>query len=401
VTASTHLDEQDVARILRSYNLRLRDFLPIPRGTINSNYWVDTDGGPVFLRVNEGKTAADASFEAELIWHLGSHGMPTPQLWRTRSSEPYVLWRRDPQAPPKPVMLMAWLDGHELSAGELTADHTYVVGALLGQLHLCTAHFPRSRQGIYTMARIHDRLQRVAQDERARAVAEPLLGELTTALAALMATRRADLPTGVGHGDLFPDNLLFAHKRLPSRARAAPAHSRPLGWILDLEQAATLPYVYDIAVALLSFAPARPAPGATTPPGTVGPPTAVGPPAAIGPLDAARARALVEGYRTMRELTPAEWEALLPELTWAAVRFTTTRMTDVEGFGRPAAKKSRPAAEGSADPAQPGAVAKAKAKTRRRLPPAPPAQPKDYREFGDMLTSLRALSAGELEKALR
>ena len=59
-----------------------------------ANYHVHTDAGPAFLRINQGKTEADAVFESELIWHLGSHGLATPQLWRTRTSAPYVMWRR-------------------------------------------------------------------------------------------------------------------------------------------------------------------------------------------------------------------------------------------------------------------------------------------------------------------
>ena len=70
-------------------------------------------------------------------------------------------------------------------------------------------------------------------------------------------TRQRDLPSGIGHSDLFPDNLLFAGRRtvrIQAVTRSGPlGQLAPLGWILDLEQAATIPYIYDVAVALLSF----------------------------------------------------------------------------------------------------------------------------------------------------
>lgn len=391
------LTEEEAQHILRSYNLRLRSLQRIPRGTINTNFRVDTDAGPAFLRINEGKTEEEVRFESELIWHLGSHGLLTPQLWRTRSSQPYVMWRRDEHAAAQPVMLMTWVDAHELTETELTPAHTYIVGALLGQLHLCTAGFAQGRPGIYTVARIKGRLHRLQADPRATAEVGPLLGELLAEAEALPAARRRELPSGIGHSDLFPDNLLFsgwAHRRA-RRARRLPdalaaggglgLHGQ-LGWILDLEQAATIPLVYDLAVALLAFcAPVHAAaPGAE--------PT-------LGPLDRARAQALVAGYQTMRMLSEAEWTALPSELRWAAVRFTTTRLTDVERYGQPASAPPTPAEPAHpADPAHPLLTA---ASPARDATGGAPAHSKDYRDFAHRLTLLRPLTAPELQAELQ
>ncbi len=391
------LTEEEAQHILRSYNLRLRALRRIPRGTINTNFWVDTDGGPAFLRINEGKSEEDVRFESELIWHLGSHGLLTPQLWRTRSSQPYVMWRRDAHAAAQPVMLMTWVDAPELTEPELTPAHTYIVGALLGQLHLCTAGFPQARPGSYTASRIKARLHRMQADPRATVEVAPLLGELLAEAEALQLDRRRDLPSGIGHSDLFPDNLLFsswAHRRA-RRARLLPEPLLPggglglhgqLGWILDLEQAATIPLVYDLAVALLAFcAPAHPAAQDLEP--------------TLGPLDRARAQALVAGYQTMRVLGEAEWSALPSELRWAAVRFTTTRLTDVEHYGQPA-----PAAPlGPPDrPSPPDLLTFAVPPARAEAAGNPgPAHSKDYRDFAQRLTLLRPLTAPQLQAGLQ
>jgi len=382
------LTEEEAQHILHSYNLRLRSLRRIPRGTINANFRVDTDAGPAFLRINQGKTEEAVRFESELIWHLGSHGLLTPQLWRTRSSQPYVMWRRDAHAAAQPVMLMTWVDAPELTEPELTPAHTYIVGALLGQLHLCTAGFPQARPGIYTVARIKDRLRRMQADPRAVAEVGPLLGELLAEVEALPLARRRELPSGIGHGDLFPDNLLFsvwAHRRA-RRVRQLPDALAPggglglhgqLGWILDLEQAATLPLVYDVAVALLAFcAPAHPAEQDPEP--------------AVGPLDRSRAQALVAGYQAMRVLSEAEWSALPSELRWAAVRFTTTRLTDIERYGQPAA---------AAPPELPPAAAPS-ADAETAVDPGPK-HSKDYREFAQRLKLLRPLTATTLQASLQ
>jgi homoserine kinase type II len=394
----TALDADQAQHILRSYNLRLRALRQIPRGTINSNYFVDTDAGPAFLRINEGKSEDEVRFESELIWHLGSQGLLTPQLWRTRSSAPYVMWRRDAHAAAQPVMLMTWVVAHELTEHELTPAHTYIVGSLLGQLHLCTAGFRQARPGIYTLARIKDRLRRLQADPRATAAVGPLLEELAAEVADLQRARHRDLPAGIGHSDLFPDNLLFAsaaqrqarrHRRRPEPpgTDGGPGRHGQLGWILDLEQAATIPLVYDLAVALLAFcAPADAhAPEA-------------GPPAEprLGPLLTGRAQALVAGYQSMRPLSEAEWRALPAELRWAAVRFTTTRLTDVERYGQraPGALPEPPA------PASPPPSTAAPAARALEARPSP-GHSKDYRDCARRLTLLRPRSATELQTGLQ
>lgn len=399
--AGTNLSADDAQQILRHYNLRLRDLRRIYRGTINSNYFVSTDAGPAFLRVNEGKTAADARFESELIWHLGSRGFLTPQLWRTRASEPYVMWRRSPHAAAQPVMLMTWIAAHELTEHELTDSHAFLAGVLLGQLHLCTAGFTLTRPGIYTVARIKDRLQRLLRDVRAVAVAGPLLSDLQNQLQEVGATRRRDLPGGIGHGDLFPDNLLFARRQAgrPGQPHDAVFSLGPLGWILDLEQAAALPFIYDVAVALLSFCAPVAAPWALADPsldaadmarGRSPAPAAPAPEELIGPLRRTRAQALLSGYQTMRVLGEAEWQALLSELRWAAIRFTTTRLTDVAHLGQPSLPRV---------PAEPTPAAAVQARTPKA--DGSPQHSKDYRDFAHRLALLRTLTQDELDAALR
>ena len=300
-------------------------------------------------------------------------------------------------------MLMTWVAAQELTEHELTEDHTYAVGVLLGQLHLCTAGFPQRRPGIYTVARIRERLQRLQLDPRAVAAVGPLLTELTAEAQELVTTRNRNLPSGIGHSDLFPDNLLFASPRIVRAAREERRRPLgelgPLGFILDLEQAATIPYIYDVAVALLSFCAPLPTGEA---PAEAAPPT-------VGPLHCARAQALLAGYQTMRVLGEADWRALPTELRWAAVRFTTTRLTDVERYGRlvgPTAfghspEKISPPAPDAALPA-PAPADAPPARPRSRQSPVPgPTHAKDYRDFARRLALLRPLSADDLGQALR
>lgn len=83
-----------------------------------------------------------------------------------------------------------------------------------------------------------------------------------------------------------------------------PAGGEPPALVLlDFESAHHGPFVYDIAVTLLSWAY-----GAS--------------------FDPAIARAIVDGYRSVRELEPVEREAFYDEAILATLRFTITRITD-------------------------------------------------------------------------
>lgn len=305
----TTLGLEEVRELLRAYGLRALGLMPIPRGTINSNYRVDTEAGPLFLRVCEGKTEREVRYEADLLWHLNTAGLPTPALWRTRRGEPFVLLRHSPpgDGPGKPVMLMRWAEGEELSEAAIGAAEAHAVGVLLARLHRTGAGFRQRREGIYTQEHIRARVRRLHLDPR---VPDGTVEYLQRELLHLERARRRDLPAGLGHNDLFPDNVFFAPRRWPSR-------TRQVAWLLDLEQAATLPHAYDLAVALLSFCAA---------PGAGGPPDA---PERLGPFRRPLLQALLAGYQSLRPLSEAERRGLHDEARFAALRFTVTRLTDV------------------------------------------------------------------------
>jgi Ser/Thr protein kinase RdoA (MazF antagonist) len=425
----TLITEDEAAQILRPYGLRLQALRPLYRGTINSNYYIESDAGPAFLRLCEGKTDADLRFESRLIWHLTSHGLRTPELWHAHYRDPYVKIRREGALLPQAAMLFEWVQGVEYLDSEIDRERAHAVGQLLGQFHLCAATLPPEaaglplgtteqghvhREGIYGLPQIRKRLLGLQLRPAARGPLGPVVDELMAEATRLLASRPRGLPSGLGHCDLFPDNLLF-----PRRRRRTKAARPEDGWVLDLEQVATTSYAYDVAVALLAFcAPApswpplsraggpgsqdgagaatAPDPAATEP---VPEPTAGSPVAdgsvdtapRLGPLRREPARALLDGYQSMRVLGDAEWQALHGELRCAAVRFTTTRLTDV--FLRQQA--SSPSGRGAG-----GAQAAAHSAGRPPGPP-PPAHSKDYRDFLWRLRRLKELSSDGLLAALR
>ena len=275
----TILDDDDLARIASAFAIgSVRSWRAIAAGTINSNFDVTTDRGRWFVRVNEGKTADDVAWETALCAHLASRGAPVPV---PMTGEHRGLL----------VSVFAWIDGGHRAPHQVSDGDAHAVGRALAQMHTAGDDFPLARRaGIYTWAHIRARF------DSFRASTDPQLASAIAELADHFAwidaheEARAQARRGVIHGDLFRDNVLWDDHGLRA--------------ILDFEQASDGSFAYDLAVTINDWA------------------WDVGPRAEV-------ARALVDGYQSIRALEPAERAALPIELRAAAVRFTITRITDV------------------------------------------------------------------------
>ena len=209
-----------------------RDHRPIAVGTINTNVRVETGDGPLFLRINEGKSRADVEREADIVGWVAARGVPTPEPRRATDGRPFAVWND------QLASLFPWVAGRTLARAELTAAHGTAAGEALAKLHLAGAEHPDRRPGRYEPDEIDRRLAQVA------ALARPeLTGALATlvpALRGLGTARHRELPHGIIHGDLFVDNVLFH----PEGRLSA---------LLDFEQASWGRWAYDLAVTTLAL----------------------------------------------------------------------------------------------------------------------------------------------------
>ena len=257
----------------------------IPQGTINTNYAVEAAAGRFFLRINEGKGEDEVAYEAELVSHLAGRGVPTPRPLAGPGGRPYA------RTEVGLVTVFPWIEGRHREGAALSTEDLAQVGASLAALHLAGTGFGRRARSRYAFERIVERYAGLAADCCDPALLAAL-GDVGAEIAWLEDRRdaRASLPEGVIHGDLFPDNVLFADARVAA--------------LLDFEQASDGAFAYDLAVGLCAWC-------------------------FDDDFVAARARALVAGYEGVRPLEVAERKLLHVEARAAAMRFTVTRITDV------------------------------------------------------------------------
>lgn len=295
------LSADDVRAVLAGFGLDGAGYVghrPIAAGTINTNVAVETAARRLFLRINEGKAVEDVEREGAIVAHVAARGVATPAPLRTPQGEPFLRWQGTF------VSLFPWVAGRTLGRADIGPEHARDTGRALARLHGAGADYADHRPGRYEPDEIQRRLDRIA----ALASGDPVLAGaaaiLGPALARLAGERRAELPTGLIHGDLFIDNVLY------DDAGALTA-------LLDFEQASWGRLAYDLAVSVLAFGYGR------------------------DDFRADVTRAFIEGYTAERAPAPAERAGFGAELEFAACRFAVTRITDVylrRSAGAPAGK---------------------------------------------------------------
>lgn len=254
----------------------------IEEGVENSNFRLETTLGRFILTIYERRVdPADLPYFLGLMLHLAEHGLPCPLPVRARDGG---LLRR---LAGKPAAIVSWLEGRSLR--RIEPRHCEAVGGALAALHLAGRGFPLHRANALGPAGW--RRLAASTAERAHEVREGL-GELVAAeLAALERAWPHDLPSGVIHADLFPDNVFFEDERVSG--------------LIDFYFACDDLLAYDLAICLNAWCFEN-----------------------DGACNVTKARALLTGYRARRPLEPGEIAALPVLARGAALRFLLTRLYD-------------------------------------------------------------------------
>ena len=254
----------------------------IAEGVENTNYLLRTDHGTFVLTLYEKRVdAADLPFFLALMEHLADKGIaaPTPIKGRDGNSLRRLCGR--------PAALITFLDG--MWPRRITPDHCAAVGEAVARLHLAGADFSMRRPNALSLASWRPLLDAAAG--RAHEVKPGLAEELGADLDDLAADWPTDLPQGVIHADLFPDNVFFLEHRLSG--------------FIDFYFACTDFLAYDLAVCLNAWC----FEGHRT-------------------FNVTKARRMLTGYRRVRAITDAELAALPMLARGSAIRFLLTRLYD-------------------------------------------------------------------------
>jgi homoserine kinase type II len=279
----TDVAAEELTAFLGAYELGdLLAYKGIAEGVENSNFLLHTSRGYFILTLYEKRVAApDLPFFLALMEHLAARGLTCPQPVKNRAGETLGLLAG------RPAAIVTFLDGMWIRRP--SAAHCAGLGRALAELHIAGADFTMRRPNALSVAGWRGLY------ETARARADGVQAGLQTAVAAeLDALARSwprDLPQGVIHADLFPDNVFFLGERLSG--------------LIDFYFACTDTLAYDVAICLNAWCFES-----------------------DQSYNVTKGRALLQAYAKKRELSSAERAALPLLARGAAMRFLLTRLVD-------------------------------------------------------------------------
>jgi homoserine kinase type II len=259
-----------------------QSFKGIAEGVENSNYILQTDEGAFILTLYEKRVhESDLPFFLGLLEHLAARGIACPQPVRSKSGAQYARLNK------RPAALLTFLNGLSLRRPE--PDHCASAGDALAALHEAGRDFGLTRRNSLG----HDGWRELADAciPRADSVQTGLGALIDTTMIDLAKAWPENLPSGVIHGDLFPDNVLFMNGRVSG--------------LIDFYFACNDAYAYDLAVMLNAWCFE-----------------------ADGSYNITKGKSLISAYCRKRPLSQSETAALPVLASGAALRFLLTRLYD-------------------------------------------------------------------------
>ncbi|HEY0124045.1 MAG TPA: homoserine kinase [Rhizobium sp.] len=279
----TDITEDDLKWFLTEYDVgTLLSYKGIAEGVENSNFLLHTSRDPLILTLYEKRVEKnDLPFFLGLMQHLASRGL----------SCPLPLPRKDGallgHLSGRPAALITFLEGMWLRKPE--AKHCREVGKALAAMQVAGEGFDIKRPNALSLAGWQGLWEK--SEARADEVEPGLQDEIRGELEFLGRHWPKDLPDGVIHADLFPDNVFFLGDELSG--------------LIDFYFACNDQLAYDVSICLNAWCFEK-----------------------DGAYNITKGMALLEGYQSVRPLSDAEIAALPTLARGSALRFFLTRLYD-------------------------------------------------------------------------
>ncbi len=280
----TEVTDEQVDEFLAQYDLGgVLSLKGIAEGVENTNYLLVTETGQFILTLYEKRVdESDLPFFQSLMEHLAAGGVdcPVPVHGRDGNALRRLAGR--------PAIIVTFLSG--LWPKRPQPRHCAELGGALARMHLAGQDFPMTRRNNLSVGDWRPLFEQCA--DRAHEVQPGLAKALADELDHLESHWPSNLPTGLIHADLFPDNVFFTGERLTG--------------LIDFYFACTDAFAYDLAICLNAWCFEL-----------------------DGAFNVTKARLMLSNYRKIRPFSDAELEALPLLARGSALRFLLTRLFDL------------------------------------------------------------------------
>ena len=282
----TKLSENELEVFFSKYNLgKLLNYKGIKEGIENTNYFIQTEKGKFILTLYEKRVEEkDLPFFINLMRNLFDKNFPSPEPIINNNGN-YIS-----EILEKKAAVVSFLDGYAKKV--LNPNDCREVGINAAKLHLITKDLTGRRENklsINSWRKIYIKVKKNCSK------IHPNLPEIIEKnLDEIEKNWPKNIPSGIIHADLFPDNIFFKNNKLSG--------------IIDYYFSCYDYYAFEIAICLnalcfegknenLSF-------------------------------NVTKAKKFIDGYSNIRKLTEEEKKSLKVLCQGAAIRFLLTRVFD-------------------------------------------------------------------------
>jgi homoserine kinase type II len=279
----TEVSDEELFAFLQAYDLGpVLSFKGIAEGVENSNFMLHTQSGYYFLTLYEKRVREeDLPFFLGLMFHLSQRGITCPQPVKNRAGE--ALGR----LAGRPAAIVTFLEG--MSPRRPDAAQCAQVAEMAARLHEAGEGFSLHRHNALSLHGWRPLFETAAP--RANEVVPGLRAVLEEELKFQEQHFPVNLPAGVIHADLFPDNVFFL--------------DGVCSGIIDFYFACNDAFAYDVAICLNAWCFESDA-----------------------SFNMTKGMALLAGYEGVRPLEQRERDALPILARGSALRFLLTRLVD-------------------------------------------------------------------------
>ena len=282
----TKLSEKHLKEFFLKYNLgKLIKYKGIQEGIENTNYFIQTETGKFILTVYEKRVEEkDLPFFMGLMKNLYDADFPSPEPIVNKNGN-YIT-----EIINKKAAVVSFLNGS--AKKNLNPNDCHKVGIQTAKLHLITKNLSGKRENklsVNSWRKIYNKIKKDCSkiDKNLPEIIEKNLNEIEK-------NWPKNIPTGIIHADLFPDNIFFKNDKLSG--------------IIDYYFSCFDFYAFEIAICLnaLCFEGTK----------------------ENLSFNVTKAKKFIDGYSSIRKLTIEEKNSLKILCQGAAMRFLLTRVFD-------------------------------------------------------------------------
>jgi homoserine kinase type II len=280
----TRIDRNEVDNFLREYDIGTRThFSGITAGVENTNYRLTTTKGLYILTLYEKRVNTDdLPFFTDLMTHMATSDITCPKPVADKGGE--VLKKLNGRQ----AALFTFLDGK--STPTPSQNRCYAAGKILAKMHRAGENFNHHRNNTLGHAAWKPLLEKSRHGTIDRKFARPIQ-EAETWLDSILSAWPENLPRGIIHADLFPDNMMFIGNEVTA--------------VIDFYFACHDILAYDLAIMINAWCFDR-----------------------YDRFNINKSRQLIAGYQSIRRLNREEKDAIPTLCKGAAMRFFLTRLYD-------------------------------------------------------------------------